>query len=314
MFGFISQDTSCTPRQFILAGGVFAGFVVAAALAGTARAEPPRAIPNLASAEFGWQSNVADWQEPPPGRGHGPIKPDPDHPFTSNAEAARTGTQPTRRIGDSRDPVLKPWAAAQMKASNEEALRNEMRIPFAAQARCYPGGVPGQLLFPFEPLYFIQAPKVVYMIWQRDHMVRRVSMTDRHSEKPKPSWFGESIGRYENGDTLVIDTIGLNTKTFVDNYRTPHTDQLHVVERFRMIDGGKTLEVRVRVEDPGTFTTPWNAVQRFARFEGARNNDGRLVESICAESASLGQFDFGNYGATHSAELAPVPQSAKPDF
>ncbi len=69
MFELRSQDTSCTPRLFILAGGVFAGFVLAASLAGAARAEPPRAIPNLASAEFGWQSNVADWQEPPPGRG-----------------------------------------------------------------------------------------------------------------------------------------------------------------------------------------------------------------------------------------------------
>jgi hypothetical protein len=138
-------------------------------------------------------------------------------------------------------------------------------------------------------------------------------MNVRHSARPRPSWYGESVGHYE-GDTLVVDTIALNTKTFVDNYRTPHTDQLHVVEHFRMIDGGKTMEVRVHVEDPGAFTTPWNAVQRFARFEGARNNDGRLVESICAESASLGHFDFGNYGATHSAELAPVPRSAKPDF
>jgi len=66
-----------------------------------------------------------------------------------------------------------------------------------------------------------------------------------------PSWYGESVGRYENGDTLVVDTIGLSTKTFVDNYRTPHTDKLHVIERFKMIDGGKTLEDLITVEDPG---------------------------------------------------------------
>lgn len=75
---------------------------------------------------------------------------------------------------------------------------------------------------------------------------------------------GESVGRYE-GDTLVVDTVGLSTRTFVDNYQTPHTAQLHVVERFRMIDAGKTLEVNVRVEDPGAFTTPWNALQRYRR-------------------------------------------------
>jgi len=299
MFGFISQDTSCTPRQFILAGGVFAGFVVTAALAGAARAEPPRAIPNLASAEFGWQSNVADWQEPPPGRGHGPIKPDPDHPFTSNAEAARTGTQPTRRISDYRDPVLKPWAAAQMKASNEEALRNEMRIPFAAQARCYPGGVPGQLLFPFEPLYFIQAPKVVYMIWQRDHMVRRVFLTDQHSEKVKPSWFGESIGHYENGDTFVVDTIGLTTKnSYIDNFRTPHTEKLHVVERFTIDPDGQHLTAIVTVNDPDTFNAPITMQQRW--FKAA----SPLQETICAEN----NVDFFHQG------LFPLPEADKPDF
>ena len=86
-------------------------------------------------------------------------------------------------------------------------------MPFAAQARCYPGGVPGQLLFPFEPVYFVQTPKEVWMMWQRDHMVRRVFLTDKHSANLKPSWFGESIGHYENGDTLVVDTIGPPPRT-----------------------------------------------------------------------------------------------------
>ena len=87
-----------------------------AALASASLAQSNDQIPNLTSADFGWQSNVADWQQPPPGHGHGPIKPDPAHPFTSNAEAARTGTQPTKRIGNAKDPVLKPWAAALMQA------------------------------------------------------------------------------------------------------------------------------------------------------------------------------------------------------
>src|SRR5207247_297588 len=103
-------------------------------------------------------------------------------------------------------------------------------LPFAAQSRCYPGGVPGQLLFPAEPFYFIQTPKQVWMIWQRDHMVRRIYLTDKHSANVKPSWFGESIGHYENGDTLVVDTLGLSTKnSYIDNFRTPHTEKLHVV-------------------------------------------------------------------------------------
>src|SRR5262249_51788000 len=140
-----SNDTS-SARRLALAGCIIMGLVATAEFASAAG--PNSVAPPLASANFGWQSNVADWRDPPSGHGHGPIKPDPAHPFTSNAEAARAGTQPTKRIGNTKDPVLKPWAAAQMQASNDDALRSEMAIPFAAQARCYPGGVPGRLLYP----------------------------------------------------------------------------------------------------------------------------------------------------------------------
>ena len=114
----------------------------------------------------------------------------------------------------------------------------------------------------------------------------------------KPSWFGESVGRYE-GDTLVVDTIGLNDKTYVDNYQTPHTEQLHVTERFRMVEDGKTLEVNVHVEDPGAFTTPWNAVQRYRRMD--RNP---FIENVCAENND----DHFNQG------MEPMPEANKPDF
>ena len=151
-------------------------------------------------------------------------------------------------------------------------------------------------------------------IWPPNHEVRRIYLTDKHTTNPKPSWLGESIGHYENGDTLVVDTIGLNTKTYVDNYRTPHTDKLHVVERFRMTNDGKAMVVNVHVEDPGAFTTPWNAIQRFARFDGSARNSGQLVESICAESAEQDHFNYANYGETHLAGLAPLPRADKPDF
>jgi hypothetical protein len=229
MKNFAPKKDPGTSRVAMLAGGIFAASVVAAALIPAAVAEPGAkdAIPHLADYNFGWQTNVADWQEPPPGLGHGPIRPDPAHPFMSNAEAGRRGLQPTLRIGDAKDPILKPWAAQFMQASNEEALTGKRQVPFAAQARCYPGGVPGQLLFPFEPVYFVQTPKEVWMMWQRDHMVRRVFLTDKHSKNLTPSWFGESIGHYENGDTLVVDTIGLSTKnSYIDNFRTPHTEKL----------------------------------------------------------------------------------------
>jgi hypothetical protein len=130
-------------------------------------------------------------------------------------------------------------------------------------------------------------------------MVRHIYLTDRHSANVKPSWFGESIGHYENGDTLVVDTIGLNDKTFVDSYRTPHTTQLHVVERFRIVDEGKALDVSIHVEDSGAFTTPWNARQHYRRA-----TDGPQVESACAE----------NNNAWFGYAVEPIPQADKPDF
>src|SRR5215813_10049383 len=211
-------------------------------------------IPDLASSTFAWLSAGADWRDPPAGM-RGPIRHDPDYAYHGNLDGPG---QVTVRLGNWKDPVLKPWAAAQMKASNDEVLSGKRQVPFAAQARCYPGSVPGQLLYPAEPFYFIQTPKIVYMIWQRDHMVRRIHLTDKHSENIKPSWFGDSIGHYEGGDTLVVDTIGLAAGKYhyIDSFRTPHTEKLHVIERFTISQDGRALTAIVTVEDPDTFNGP----------------------------------------------------------
>ncbi|HYM17763.1 MAG TPA: hypothetical protein VEU06_04300, partial [Micropepsaceae bacterium] len=79
----------------------------------------------------------------------------------------------------------------------------------------------------------------------------------------------------------------------------PHTDKLHVVERFHLIEGGKVLEVNLHVEDPGAFTTPWNAVQRYNRAE-----QGSIRESFCAE----GNFNYFHY------DVEPIPTATKPEF
>ncbi len=185
-----------------------------------------------------------------------------------------------------------------MRESNEEVLSGKRAVGFAAQARCYPGGVPGQLLYPAEPMYFIQTPKEVWMIWQRDHMVRRVYLTDKHSESVKPSWFGESIGRYENGE-LVVDTIGLSTKnSYIDNLRTPHSEKEHVVERFKLSDDAQTLRASVTVEDPDAFNDTLHLVQQWRKVKNA------MLETVCAEN---------NIDPFHQ-NLFPLPEADKPDF
>jgi hypothetical protein len=252
-------------------------------------------IPELASAQFAWLALGVTWFDPPPGLGRGPIKADPAHPYVGNRDRG----QVTLHIGNAKDPVLKPWAAKQMQESNEEALSGKRGLPFSAQQSCYPGGVPEQLLTPAQPFYFIQTPRQVWMIWETDHMVRRIYMTDRHSETVKPSWFGESIGHYENGDTLVVDTIGLQAKnSYLDWFRTPHTEKLHVVERFKLSADGKSLEALVKVEDPDTFNEPLYMVRRWNKVPN------QLLEMVCAE----------NNGDHFGKNLFPVPRAQKPDF
>lgn len=275
------------------------GLITAVGIA-SAFAESPDAIPNLASKDFGWQSNLEDWQDPPSGAGHGPMREDPAFPFNSNAQAGRTGTQPNNRISNAKDPILKPWVAEAIQATNDEVLEGKVQVPFTSQSRCYPGGVPGQLLYPFEPFYVVQTPEEVWMIWQRDHMVRRIFLTDKHSESVTPSWFGESIGHYENGDTLVVDTIGLATKprSYIDNFRTPHSEKLHVVERFTIAPDGKSLSAIATVDDPGAFNAPLTMTQHWFKF------DGPMLETVCSENNE----DHFNQG------LVDVPTADKPDF
>ena len=274
-------------------------------------------VPNFAPNDHtSWQPDRLDGDDfLPPESGPGPVTYRADHPYRPNGLIDFAGNDPTFRIADLKNPILQPWAVTQMQRDIDEVLAG--KVPFVARERCYPSGVPAFLVFRrvgAPMLFFIQTPKEVLMIWRVDQQVRHIYLNVPHSRAVKPSWYGESVGHYE-GDALIVDTIGLNARTFVDNYRTPHTEALHVVERFRLIEGGTTMEVRVHVEDKGAFRTPWNAVQRFERFEGARGNEGLLSqESLCADGASFADVDAASYGESHTRGLVPVPVAARPDF
>jgi hypothetical protein len=262
----------------------------------TLAAQQSAAVPDFTIDNKSAWLMVGDELLPPPS-GPGPITFDKRYPYVDNAAARRAGIQPTYRVADLSNPILKPWAADQMREANEWVLAG--KVPFRARERCYPAGVPGWVVYTLaEPIFILQTEKQVTMINQGGPEVRRIYMNVPHAANPKPSWYGESVGHYEGGDTLVVDTIAISTKTFIDSYRTPHTDQLHVVERYRLIDSGKTMEVLISVEDGGAFTTPWSATQRFRRVPREWSED------ICAEN----NFDFLQY------EVVPLPQADKPDF
>ena len=261
------------------------------------------AVPKLGGDGMAWAINFWDYiLDPPPGSGHGPIKTDPRYPYQSQIQngGLYRGGQFTVAITDTSDPILKPWAAKQMQEMNEELLSGKRKLHFVAQSRCWPGGVPGQDLF-IEPLYFVQTPKEVLMLWQRNNWVRHIYLQDKHSPNLKPSWFGESIGHYENGNTLVIDTVGIagGGLHFIDNFHTPHTDKLHVVERFTISPDAKKLSVVIKVEDPDTFNGPLTLVDNW------RRNDVEIADSVCAENGGFDPFNLNLY---------PIPEARLPDF
>ena len=282
-----------------LAGGamaalVSAGVVYAQALPTSLSADaPPVSIKDLAPDRFtAWVPDrpTGDDYLPPPS-GPGPVVSIKDPPYVPNGQG-----QPTYRIADTSNPILQPWAVAQMEKANDDVKAG--KVPYITRERCWPAGVPGFTVYTrVQAIHFYQKAKEITIINELNTQVRHIYMDVPHSQDSGHTWYGESVGHYE-GDELVVDTIGLNDKTFVDNYRTPHTDKIHVVERWKLLDGGKTLQASVTVEDPGAFNMPWTGVQRWRRIER------ELVENLC-EPSNVAFFGY---------DVVPIPEAKKPDF
>jgi hypothetical protein len=220
-----------------------------------------------------------------------PVAQDPRYPYIPNGTP---GKQPTQRISDIGNPNLMQWAKDVMKKDNDEVLAG--KFAFTARSACQPGGVPGFDLLLGGALEILQSPREVTMIFSGNSETRHIALNVPHAANPKPSWYGDSVGHYE-GDTLVVDTIGLNDKTFLDNYRTPHTDRLHVTERWHLIENGAKLEILLTIDDPGTFNQSWQALRQYDRVNRTFSEDN------CSEN-NLNPFGIDYH----------TPVADKPDF
>jgi hypothetical protein len=225
----------------LLSLGILAGTLAASAFA----AEQNQAAPDFSGV---WEGPGFDLT--PLGKGPGPVV---------NASADIQKPE-----GDYRNPILQPWAAAVVKRWAEETHAG--RAPPHAHALCYPTSLPGVMTL-HNGYQFLQSADRVTIIVANQTQARHIYLNVPHSKSVTPSWYGESVGHYE-GDTLVVDTIGIKTKDVVpfDRFGTPHTEKLHVVERIRR-NGPKQLRIEYHIEDPGAFTMPWDAVAMFHPFE-----------------------------------------------
>jgi len=203
--------------------------------------------------------------------------------------------------GDFNNPILQPWAREIVKKNAESEIGREH--VYTADDSCWPSGVP-QVVNLLEEIQFLQAKDRIVVIYQRDHQVRWIWLNRDHSADPPPSWYGESVGHYE-GDTLVVDTVGLKTHkmSVVDPFGTPHTDKLHVVERYQLFSTpfGNGLEITVEVDDPGAFTAPWKGTAEYRQNPAVTE----LKEVVCAEN---------NRSFAEGSTFGAIPEEATPPF
>jgi len=276
-----------------------------------------------------WYHPALPWFEPP-ASGPGPVtnrSRGPQRPGGATGSQASPVTKNgvsnyDQLVGDHTNPILQPWAAEIVKKFGEISLAG-ITYPNASN-QCWPRPVP--FIFKHQQMEIIQQPDKITFIFNEDHEVRRVRLNEPHRSPVTPSWYGDSVGHYE-GDTLVIDTVGINPDrkyAMVDLFGTPYTKSLHVVERYRLRDyddvkdaiernknenwltvgdvfsghRGKFLQLHLTIEDKGAFTTPWTATLTY--IPGGEF----LNEVVCAENRA--QYYYNND--------ADVPTAEKPDF
>jgi hypothetical protein len=243
--------------------------------------ETSSAIPDLSGV---WGRNTIDYSAPDEGKG--PLR---------NISGSRNVM-----MGDFHDPMLKPWAAEIVKR-NGEIARTGAAFP-TAHNQCWPE--PPPYILGNQQLQVLQQKDQVLLVYSHGSQVRHVRLDTGHPMKIEPSWYGDSTGHYEDG-ALVVDTIGIKVAPLssLDRYGTPHTDALHVIERYHMVEQarapaeplatggfrgaddaidrsykGKVLRVDFTVEDPGAFNTGWSGVVVYNRARGT------FIEDVCAEN------------------------------
>ena len=271
----------------IVAATAAAAALSLVASAGAQAPAPPK-VPDFSGF---FSHNVSVYLPPADGRTPGPVMDHKDYPH----QQVYRGRLIREWIGDWENPILKPASAAEVKKNGDTEINGGFYL--AAYQTCWPVGVP-LILTQRENVQLLQQPDQVTILYQRDQQVRRIYLNRPHAKDVKPSWYGDSIGHYE-GDTLVVDTIGLNGKARADRYGSFTTPELHVIERYRLVDDGQALQVDFTVEDPGAFNMPWHGTQKYRRTRGP------IEEVVCAEN---------NRDAETGKEYTQMPVAAKPDY
>lgn len=191
----------------------------------------------------------------------------------SNGLTAKGAEAPLTAWGQAQLAVNKPAHGADQTTSSTDPVD-----------QCFPPGVPRLYYHPF-PMEIMQIPGRVVMVFEYDHFVRYIYTDGRQhpGEDLAPTWMGDAIGHWE-GDTLVVDTVGFNDKTWLDRLGHPHSENLHLVERIHR-DHDNLID-DITIDDPKAYTKPWTA-QRVFQLKPK----WQLAEYVC-EDTFLNFSDF----------------------
>jgi hypothetical protein len=173
------------------------------------------------------------------------------------------------------EPPLKPQYMDILK--RRIRAKNAGKPETDTSTKCYPHGMPRLMESPY-PIEIWQTPGQVTILHEVAHEVRRFYLDRKQPANPKISYLGHSVAHWD-GDTLVVDTIGINASSFIDDEGSSHSDKEHIVERFHKIDGGRQLQVDTTVEDPVTLEHPYG----YSRYFQWRP-DIRIGEYVCEEN------------------------------
>jgi hypothetical protein len=166
------------------------------------------------------------------------------------------------------DVQFQPWAA---KLFDERAENLAKDRP---TARCIPHGVPDQMAVGY-PFKIIQTPGLVMILYEEMTHFRQIFTDGRQLPKdPNPTLLGYSVGHWE-GDALVIDTAGFNEVSWLDDPGHPHTDALHITERFERKDFGH-MAIQITIDDQKAYRKPWSVTETFDFLP-----DTELLENVC---------------------------------
>jgi hypothetical protein len=183
----------------------------------------------------------------------------------------RPDTRPLQVIAPEASIPFQPWSR---KLTEERADGSRGKDDPAAY--CIPG-MPKLVVLPY-PYKIVQVPGMMLILYEGFTTYRQIFTDGRALPKdPQPSWLGYSVGKWE-GDTFVVDTIGVNERTWLDNAGRPHSDRMHLTERYRRKDFGH-LEMQLTIDDPKAYTKPWTVNENAALLP-----DSDLLEYICSEN------------------------------